>query len=145
MRVRVQYRGVACWGSSLVCRNARYSCGLGAVKKTILKLDIDVKLDTAGIELLEKRVAFVSDISGVPLVLEQIWKSHHGGAHIVLSTTWYLAPVEIVLLQCLLGSDWKRETFNYQRARVLADAPAFWQLSDRWNVHYREKLQEHKA
>jgi hypothetical protein len=116
--------------------------------KTTIKLDLDERLTADGIELLEKRVAFVSDIAQVPLELCYIWRSHHGGAHVILTAfreDSHLHPVEVVLLQALLGSDWKRETFNYQRARVLRDAPMFWQLSDRWNVHYMEKLEEESA
>lgn len=113
-----------------------------------LRLDYDEPLNGDGIERLEKRVAFVADIVGIPLELRQIWTSTHGGAHIVLVATTeekVLLPVEIVLLQSLLGSDWKRETFNMQRARVLGSAPAFWQLSDRWNVHYLRKLLPEKT
>jgi hypothetical protein len=116
--------------------------------KTIIKLDIDERLTADGVELLEKRIAFVSDIVKIPLELQTIWRSHHGGAHVVLTAFRqgeYLPPIEVVLIQALLGSDWKRETFNYQRARGLTDAPTFWQLSDRWNVHYSEKLEEGTA
>jgi hypothetical protein len=49
---------------------------------------------------------------------------------------------EIVTMQLLLGSDPKREAFNFMRAHNLGDAPAFWH--DRWNVLYAEKLGDSK-
>lgn len=110
--------------------------------QTTLRLDYDVPLDTDGIELLEKRVSFVSDIVGIPLEMYMLWRTQRG-AHVIIQAHRegkQLEPVEVVLLQCLLGSDWRRECFNFQRVRVLADAPAFWQ--DRWNVLYSEKLRE---
>lgn len=59
-------------------------------------------------------------------------------ATLTIDTTPELTPMEVVALQMLLGSDMNREAFNFQRAHVIGDAPAFWQ--DRWNVLYSEKL-----
>jgi hypothetical protein len=50
-----------------------------------------------------------------------------------------VAPAVEVALQAIMGSDWKRETFNLQRALVLAGAPDFWR--ERWNVLYANKLE----
>ena len=49
-------------------------------------------------------------------------------------------PVAIVALQSILGSDWKRETFNLFRARILSRAPKSWRRMGVWNTLYREKL-----
>jgi hypothetical protein len=49
-------------------------------------------------------------------------------------------PLAIAALQSVLGSDWKRETFNIARARKLGRAPRAWQRLARWNALYSEKL-----
>jgi hypothetical protein len=50
----------------------------------------------------------------------------------------YVPPLQIVALQALLGSDWKREGFNLVRVLNLKDAPEAWQT--RWNVLYTQKF-----
>jgi hypothetical protein len=61
------------------------------------------------------------------------------GYHMVVAVSNRLSPYRLVMIQLLLGSDWKREAFNAQRVKRLRDLPAFWRA--RWNVlyhtHYR--------
>lgn len=47
----------------------------------------------------------------------------------------------MVALQALLGSDWKRETFNLYRAGKVDNAPKDWQKLTRWNTLYSHKLE----
>ena len=49
-------------------------------------------------------------------------------------------PLAIVAAQALLGSDWKREGFNFVRALHLNDAPEAWQKLGRWNTLYIRKM-----
>lgn len=107
-----------------------------------IKLDIDRRLDGAGRVALEKRIAFVADITDLPLRLMQLWTTQRGHHAVIFSRT-RLSEIEIVALQAILGSDYKRETFNFARVRVLGDAPTFWQK--RHNVLYSEKLEESQA
>lgn len=104
---------------------------------TTIKLDIDTKLTAAGRDELEKRIAFVADITELNLRLEQIWTTANGH-HVVIVSRTKLDPMEVICLQAILGSDHRRETFNFARVRVLGDAPAFWH--NRHNVLYSEKL-----
>jgi hypothetical protein len=46
------------------------------------------------------------------------------------------APMEIVALQAVLGSDPFREACNTMRVRALPEISSFWQR--RWNVFYRK-------
>ncbi|MGI8966679.1 MAG: hypothetical protein ACR2H1_11405 [Limisphaerales bacterium] len=64
------------------------------------------------------------------------------GMHVVIYLNEMLTPNQIVFLQSLLGSDWRRETFNYIRAQAVGDAPAFWRT--RWNVLYADKVRAGK-
>lgn len=60
------------------------------------------------------------------------------GYHLVVSVSNRMGAVRLVLIQSLLGSDWKREAFNSRRA-ILRGLPEFWRK--RRNVlyhrHYR--------
>lgn len=56
------------------------------------------------------------------------------GWHVTIDVRQRLAFWRVVLLQALLGSDWKRETFNSRRAVAWRRVPQFWR--DRANVLY---------
>jgi hypothetical protein len=55
------------------------------------------------------------------------------GWHILIKWNRDFAPVELVALQCILGSDVQRETYNL--ARVLSG-----KTSERWNLLFERKL-----
>ena len=64
------------------------------------------------------------------------------GWHVIVyqhSTVTY-SPLEIVCAQALLGSDWKREVFNFVRSYHISEAPAAWQKMGRWNTTYSRKM-----
>lgn len=111
-----------------------------------LCLDFDGALDR---EELEKRIDAVADMCQVDLRLHSVHPTARGFHCFVYAQSLRfdgsgttpvgeLTPMEVVALQLLLGSDSNREAFNFQRARVLGDVPAFW--LNRWNVSYQEKL-----
>lgn len=57
------------------------------------------------------------------------------GWHVIVNVREQMRnPVMVVLVQALLGSDWKREAFNARRVRHGKRVPAFWR--DRLNVLY---------
>lgn len=104
----------------------------------LLYLDFDDALDE---ERFNVHVKMISSMCSIVLDTKAIHKTERG-VHVILTAEWHdkkpLEPTEIVCLQILLGSDFKREAFNLLRAHNLGDAPAFWQ--DRWNVLYTEKV-----
>lgn len=57
------------------------------------------------------------------------------GFHVVVAVRGRVAFARIVLLQALLGSDWKRELFNSRRALAWRHVPEFWRK--RANVLYK--------
>lgn len=56
------------------------------------------------------------------------------GWHVLIVVRQRIAFARVVLIQSLLGSDWKRELFNSRRAIVWRHVPAFWRC--RANVLY---------
>lgn len=104
----------------------------------LLYLDFDEQIDE---EPFFRHVRMIASMCSIELETKAIHKTERG-VHVILAAEWYdkkpIEPLEIVCLQILLGSDFKREAFNLLRAHNLGDAPAFWQ--DRWNVLYTEKV-----
>lgn len=82
---------------------------------------------------LTARLSFVARALELRVAYYRIDKTRHG-FHVIVECGARLSPVEIVLTQTLLGSDWKRETFNARRVRLLKQYPRFW--GKRWNVLY---------
>lgn len=82
------------------------------------------------------RVQMVSRVLGFTLEYVRFDRTRHGYHMIVSCEGPRLKPVELVLVQALLGSDWKRETFNARRARTLSRHPFLWRKGPRWNVLY---------
>lgn len=93
------------------------------------------------------RARFLARWVGFPLSLFQIRRRRTlRGWHVVVylrdGLNWMPSPLEIVAAQAILGSDWKREGFNFVRARTLRDAPPSWQEAGRWNTLYWRKMGE---
>jgi hypothetical protein len=63
----------------------------------------------------------------------EIRKTEHGW-HFYVTLQQQLKPEDIAYLQLALGSDYKRECFNWRRVRL--------KLFKDWNVLYREKFDE---
>src|SRR3954465_4047676 len=106
-----------------------------------LCLDFDKPVDSDQLDKLIDIVADATQVSLLPLSLHPTAR----GCHALVRATGRigaveLTPMEVVALQLLLGSDPMREAYNFQRARILGDAPTFWQEMHRWNVDYSEKL-----
>jgi hypothetical protein len=84
---------------------------------SLIKLDFDFKRRPTK-EL--QKVFAVMGMASVTLKSCQISRSQHDGWHVILETVAHLPDWEIVTLQALCGSDWKRETFNYIRVKSLS-------------------------
>ena len=92
-----------------------------------LKIDIDEKKMPrdffSTLETLEKYA---------PIKLYRITRSKNKGFHVKLNITGNMNDYEKLLLQCLLGSDIKRELMNYMRYKVAGDFKT-------WNFLFDEK------
>lgn len=86
---------------------------------------------------LSQRIEMVVRVQSLRVRYIRIDKTRHG-YHMVMDVGNRLGFARTILLQALLGSDWKREAFNSRRANA-RHIPAFWR--ERRNVlyyrHYR--------
>lgn len=99
---------------------------------TEIKLDIDEKLNLAElVEKLEQRMYFIRKEVAPHLVLVKICSTTKG-YHIYLNTGDKRSDYEVILIQALLGSDWRREIFNYRRVRR-------GQTMQNWNILFVSK------
>lgn len=103
---------------------------MGAARVTELKCDFDGPLPVD----FDKRVGMVVRLSnlGTPVAI-RIDRTRRG-YHVVIMVRRRVAFWRVVLLQALIGSDWKRELFNSRRATAWRHVPAFWRT--RANVLY---------
>lgn len=101
----------------------------------LIKLDVDGPLPND----LKERIEFVFKTLGVRIIeMGTVISPRGNGHHVMVKLADSLPVLAVVAIQAIIGSDWRRETYNLQRALVLADAPDFWQ--HRWNVLYASKL-----
>lgn len=84
------------------------------------------------------RCEFLQHTLGLTLDAFRYDRSSNGGYHVCIRLAAPLEPVAVVAVQALLGSDYRRETYNLARVLELENAPAFWH--SRWNVLYSSKL-----
>lgn len=82
---------------------------------------------------LSKRIALVCRAHGLRVEVVRIRKTVRGW-HVRITVRRRVAFWRVVLVQALLGSDWKRELYNSRRAIAWRSVPAFWR--DRANVLY---------
>lgn len=82
---------------------------------------------------LTERLQMIVRVERLRVEFVRIDRTRHG-YHMVVECRNRIAPMRLVLIQALLGSDWKREAFNAQRVKWLRSIPTFWR--SRWNVLY---------
>ncbi|SRR5258708_5621266 len=70
--------------------------------------------------------------------LAVIYRRTVHGWHVKVAIARYCAPLVVVALQAILGSDPKREVFNLVRARALPRVPAEWR--NRYSVLFGRRL-----
>lgn len=89
-------------------------------------------------EDLNARLEMVARVQRLHVRWYRIDRTKHG-YHMVVNVTGRIGMLRTVLIQSLLGSDWKRETFNSRRA-MLKGLPAYWR--SRFNVLYHRHFRE---
>jgi len=101
---------------------------------TTIKLDFDKKIRWG-----RDRFLNVIDMLRLEVRNLRVYETTRG-LHVTFETPRKLENMDIVCLQSLLGSDWKRETYNFIRVRNLRknSHPFF---SKHWNVLYRKKYE----
>lgn len=99
---------------------------------TLLKCDFDRAACPGA--AFAARLAFVARCHRVGVAFVRYERTRRGW-HVVVGLTTRVSFARVVLLQSLLGSDWKRETFNSRRASAWRHVPPFWR--QRANVLYR--------
>jgi hypothetical protein len=97
----------------------------------VLKCDYDTARFPAGVW---QRIGMVSRVHRLRVDYVRIDKTRNGWHVLVGVRGRPVSPVRLVLIQALLGSDWKRELFNSRRALVSRRVPTFWR--GRMNVLY---------
>lgn len=101
---------------------------------TTLKVDFD---RVTVPHWFESRLLFVARVQRLRVVRVSMRRTVHGW-HVVVTVAQRIALSRVILLQALLGSDWKRELYNSRRA-LRRDLSPYWRA--RVNVlytrHYR--------
>ncbi len=108
--------------------------------KILVDIDFKPLTDYGFIKLLDDfawKMYFVSDILKLTFTDLEVYETAKGW-HIYLTCTSEkpLTPLEIIIIQLALGSDYKRELFNLRRARAWLEGE---ELDEGWNVLYRYK------
>lgn len=82
------------------------------------------------------RLEMIARLHRLPVEWVRIDRTRHG-YHMTIRIRRRVAMRRVILLQAVLGSDWKREAFNSARA-WRANVPAFWRR--RFNVLYSRHI-----
>jgi len=117
------------------------------VNKHTILVDIDFKPETKKrlIKLAEDyawKMYFVSTSLNLKFDSTEVLETKKGFHfyHNVISER-PLTPLEIIIIQLALGSDYKREVFNLRRARAWLDGE---ELEDGWNTLFKYKYKKGK-
>ena len=88
------------------------------------------------------KMYFVTDVLGVRFTGIKVYETSKG-VHIYLDyeSKRPLTPLEIIIIQLALGSDYKRELYNLRRARAWLDGE---ELESNWNTLFRYKYRNGK-
>jgi len=110
-------------------------------------VDIDYKYEDK--ERMVKMVSdfafkmyFVTDVLGVRFKGIKVYETVKG-IHIYLDAESErpLTPLEVIVIQLALGSDYKRELYNLRRARAWLDGE---ELENNWNTLFKYKYKNGK-
>jgi hypothetical protein len=114
--------------------SARQLPAVAPAAATYLRCDYDGRIPRD----MWTRLEMVARLHRLRVRWLRVDRTQHG-YHIVICVSNRIALPRQILLQALLGSDWKREAFNSARVLRLRDVPTFWRR--RVNVlylrHYR--------
>jgi len=97
---------------------------------TLLNLDIDRKIYSGS-----NRIIRVCSILRLTVLSSRVKRSRNGNFHWIIKIRENLTPMQIVCIQAIMGSDWKRECFNMLRASQLEDKSEL--VNKHWNVLFK--------
>ncbi|RLF40497.1 MAG: hypothetical protein DRN12_05295 [Thermoplasmata archaeon] len=95
---------------------------------------MELRLDVDGKQKGSKRIKKVIELLGLKVRYWEIYKTNNGWHHYI-GVDNKLTDLEVVLVQALMGSDFKRECFNY--LRVKSGKFSY----DDWNVLFKRKYE----
>jgi hypothetical protein len=99
---------------------------------TEVKVDIDERKDACSLAVeIKMKLKMILEQAGIGLSLWKIMRTKRGW-HLYFRTYSVASGLEPIMLQAILGSDWKRELFNYAKWKEGRE------MSE-WNVLYSEK------
>lgn len=81
----------------------------------ILKVDLDIRFMDVAIKILTERLKFLSDVNILPfkhVTKIELFKKSNYSAKIYLNKD--LQPMSLILLQSILGDDWKRTAITFR-------------------------------
>lgn len=84
-------------------------------KSSIVKLDFDEPFESFGVEALRDKIDFVEMVTHLKPERIDIMQSRHGNTHVKIYFHQCLPDFAVLALQAILGSDWRRETYNFRR------------------------------
>ena len=82
----------------------------------LLKIDIDRNIEDFDYLAFNQTVDFVEGMMRIKFD-RAFYRSKGGNVHVMLNTDAFLEDLEVLALQAILGSDWKRELHNLCRIR----------------------------
>lgn len=97
---------------------------------TEIKLDFDTPLRSPSCTRMARTLRRL-DFTPVAC---RISDSIHGGTHVLFIIKETICAFAIICVQLLLGSDPRREYYNFRRVRQLSKVSTYWRK--RWNVLY---------
>lgn len=100
---------------------------------TTIKLDIDRAV--LGRQVF-RRWGFVQHLMSLHCRAMYVARTKNGW-HVAIQVSETLSPAQVVAVQAICGSDWRREAFCLNKTRKLHRCPRFWR--DRWNVLYHSR------
>jgi hypothetical protein len=104
-------------------------------KICLIKLDYDGRLPV-DFNLRLRAVLWTHRIKATYIAFRKTRR----GWHVTIATYTRVSFMRTILIQSLLGSDWKRELFNSGRANAWSHVPKFWR--SRANVLYKRHHRE---
>lgn len=100
---------------------------------TRIKVDIDGRLP----EEIGERIVWVLRTMKLPVRSVSYRRTRHGW-HVEIEIARQMHPWRVIAIQAVLGSDYRRETFNLRRTSQWSRLPAV--ARKHWNVLFSRKI-----
>lgn len=100
---------------------------------TRIKIDIDGSLPKD----VAYRIAWVFQTLRAPVAWWSCYRTRRGWhVEVAVKRRWH--PWRVIAVQAILGSDWRRETYNLRRVAAWRTLPGI--ARQRWNVLFTQKF-----